>query len=300
MNRGIVYGIIAYVTWGLFPIYWKTLQDVPALETLCHRTVWSLVFLGMVLAYQRRWQWVGFVRRDRKTLAIVTACGLLLGVNWFTFIWSVNAGYVVEASLGYFMTPLVSVTLAVLVLGERPRWGQWAAVGLASAGVLYLTLSHGSLPWIALTLALTFGTYGLLKKRVRLAAVESLSAEMAVLTLPALAFLLWQEGNGVAAFGHAGVSTTLLLLGAGVVTSVPLLFFAASARLIPLTVVGLLQYIAPTLQFLLGVFLYGEPFTTTRLIGFGIIWLALAIFTVESIMARRTQQRAMRKASASA
>ncbi len=213
--------------------------------------------------------------------------GSLLAINWFTYIWGVNAGHVVETSLGYFINPLVNVLLGYLFLKERLRPAQWLALAVAVSGVLYLTFSYGAFPWIALTLAFSFGVYGLIRKTAPLNSAEGLFLETAIIFLPAFGFLLWQETRGVGGFGHISPTTTLLLIGAGAVTSIPLILFAAGARRITLTTLGLLQYIAPTMQFLIGVLIYGEPFGAGRVVGFGLIWLALLLYTAESVIARR-------------
>lgn len=290
MSRGVIAAIGAYILWGILPIYWKALQEVPALEILCHRTVWSLAFVLFVLAIRRRWHWVAASLRQPRTLLLFFASACLLGANWFTYIWAVNAGHVVDASLGYFINPLISVLLGVLFLGERLRPWQGAAVVIASAGVLYLTISLGAFPWIGLLLAGTFGFYGLIRKTAPLGSLEGLSLETALLTLPALAYLVILEGAGHGAFGRAGAATTLLLAGAGAVTAFPLLLFASAARSIALATVGILQYIAPTLQFLLGVLVYHEPFSSARLAGFAIIWLALAIYTADAFLHERRRR----------
>lgn len=294
MNRGILYGIGAYGLWGLLPIYWKLLQAVPASEILVHRMIWSLVFLTMVLTMRRQWAWVQTVWQDKVTLGYLVVAALLLALNWYTYIWAVNANFVVEASLGYFITPLLNVALGVVLLRERLRPGQWMAVGLAALGVLYLTASLGALPWIALTLASTFSVYGYIKKKVRLDALHSLTAEMAVLFIPATLFLISREGQHSAVFAHTSFSTNLLLLGTGVITAIPLLLFAGAAQRLPLTTVGLLQYIAPSLQFALGLFLYHEAFSPTRLLGFSVIWLALLIYTIDNARHYR-KTRALRQ-----
>ncbi len=293
MNRGILYGLCAYGLWGLLPIYWKALGAVPAQEILAHRVVWALLVLTGLLTVTRRWQWIRTLRTDPATFFTFVAIAFLLGTNWFTYIWAVNAGFVVETSLGYFITPLINVLMGVLLLRERVRPLQWVAVGLAGLGVLYLTVSYGSLPWIALVLAFTFSLYGLVKKQARLSALEGLSLEMAVLFLPALGYLLWLGEQGQAAFGSS-LPTTLLLAGTGIMTAVPLLCFAGAARRIPLSTLGFLQYLAPTLQFLLGVLLYKEPFTQVRMIGFGIIWIALALYSAEGYLAHRRRARQIR------
>lgn len=290
MNKGVLYAAGAYFLWGLFPLYWKLLQDVPAGQILAHRIVWSLVFVGLVLMVRRNWGWLrGALRRPRVVLTFALS-GLLLGVNWFVYIWGVNAGFIVETSLGYFINPLVNVLLGFLILKEKLRGAQWLALSVALAGVLYLTFSYGAFPWIALTLAFSFGFYGLIRKTAVLNSAEGLFLETAVLFLPALGFLLLQEARGVGALAHSSMTTNLLLVGAGIVTSIPLLLFAAGARRITLTSLGLLQYMAPTLQFLIGVLIYNEEFGLSRVIGFGLIWLALILYTGESLLHRRHTQ----------
>ncbi len=287
MNKGVIYAAASYVAWGLLPIYWKSLHNVPASQILSHRIVWSLLFVGLILTLRRNWGWLRPAIVRPRVLMTFVLSGILLGINWFVYIWGVNAGFIVETSLGYFINPLVNVLLGYIFLKERLRPVQWLALSVALGGVLYLTVSYGAFPWIALTLAFTFGTYGLLRKTAALNSAEGLFLETAVLFLPAFGFLLLQERGGVGAFAHAGLTTTLLLMGAGVVTSVPLILFASGARQITMTTLGLLQYIAPTLQFLIGVLIYNEEFGVSRVIGFGLIWLALILYTSESILRRR-------------
>ncbi len=292
MNKGLLYAVGAYLAWGFLPLYWKALQTVPAIQIVGHRMVWSLLFIGFIFMFTQRWSLFLQAIKNKKVLFIYFAAGSTLFFNWFIYVWAVNAGHVVETALGYFINPLVYVLLGVVLLREKLRPWQWVAVGAATAGVLYLTFIYGSLPWIALTLAFTFGFYGLIKKTAPLKALDGLFLETALLFLPAFGFLLFQEASGIGAFGHAHLTTHLLLILTGVATGLPLLLFAAAARLIPLTTIGILQYLAPTIQFLLGVFLYGEAFTPTRLIGFSLIWLALLIYTVESVIAHRRTARA--------
>ena len=287
MNRGILYGIAAYSIWGFLPLYWKALQDVPAGEILANRIVWSFLFVILLLTYKRNWGWLQPALKRPRVLLTFTATGLLLALNWFVYIWAVNAGYVIESSLGYFINPLVNVFLGVVFLHERLRRAQMAALALAVAGVLYLTLSYGAFPWIALTLAFTFGIYGLLRKTAPLAATEGLALETAVIFLPAALLMLFLNRSGGGAFGQGDPRTTLLLVGVGAVTAVPLLFFASAARRITLTNLGLLQYIAPTIQFLLGIYVFGEAFGKEQLVGFGLIWLALIVYSFESIWKSR-------------
>jgi chloramphenicol-sensitive protein RarD len=249
--------------------------------------VWSMVFVAVLLTMQKDWQWLGDALHSRKTMLIYTLAAILLSVNWFTYIWAVNAGYVVEASLGYFINPLVNFLLGVIFFGEKLRAGQMAAVILAVLGVIYLTVSYGSLPWISLVLAFTFGMYGLIKKTAPLESMHGFSLETLVLFLPALGYLLYREAAGMGALVHQGGQVTLLLILAGPVTSIPLLMFGYSARRIPLSMLGFIQYIAPTLQFLLGVFIFYEPFPPARLVGFSIIWLALLVYSLEGVFFNR-------------
>lgn len=282
MNPGTVSAACAYLLWGLFPLYFAHLAHVPAVELLAHRVVWTLALLLVVLAVLHRWTWIGPVLRDRRALAGSVAAAALLALNWGVYVWAVTSGHVLDASLGYFVNPLVSVALGALVLGERLRPVQWVAVGLAAAGVVVLTAQAGALPWIALVLAVSFGVYGLLRKLAPLGAVEGLSLETAVLAPPALVALAWWHRQGTAVFPAPDLATNLWLLGTGPVTAAALLLFAAGARRIPLTQLGLLQYLSPTLQFALGVWVFHEPVGAGRLAGFGLIWLALAVYTGES------------------
>lgn len=287
MNKGVIYAAGAYIIWGLLPIYWKALGDVPAAQILSHRITWSLAFVGLVLTVSHNWRWLRGTLHRPRVLLLFALSGTLLGINWFTYIWAVNAGFIVETSLGYFINPLVNVLLGYLLLKERLRLTQWLALALALAGVLYLTFSYGAFPWIALTLAFSFGTYGFIRKTASLNSAEGLFLETVLLFLPAIGFLLLAEFRGTGAFGHASLTTNLLLIGSGIATSVPLLLFASGARRITMTTLGLLQYIAPTLQFLIGVLIYKEAFGLSRLIGFGMIWLALIFYTAESLVNRR-------------
>jgi chloramphenicol-sensitive protein RarD len=290
MKRGVLAGIGAYTLWGLFPIYWRLLEQVPAIEILAHRIIWSFGFVVLILVLRGDWHWTKDVLHNRRTLLIYTLAAILLSINWFTYIWAVNAGYVVEASLGYFINPLVNFMLGVIFFGEKLRRGQVVAVLLAVLGVVYLTVSYGSLPWIALVLAFTFGMYGLIKKTASLESLHGFSLETTVLFLPALGFLLYRDANGTGAFMHQETSTTLLLILAGPVTSVPLLLFGFAARTIPLSMLGFVQYITPSLQFMLGVFVYHEPFPLSRLVGFSMIWLALFVYSVEGVRFNRKQK----------
>ncbi len=288
MNKGVWYALGAFITWGLFPIYWKLLAGVPALQLLGHRIVWSfLLLLGIILAGRQI-----ILLRDkltRRTLLIYSVAAVLIAVNWLMYVWAVGAGYIVETSLGYFINPLLSVLLGVLFLGERLRPFQWLPIGLAAAGVLYLTLAYGSLPWIALTLAITFGFYGLVKKKAPLGSLHGLTLETGILFLPALGFLLYSEFSGKGAFLHASPLIDVMLVGAGLVTVAPLLMFASAVQRIPLTTLGVLQYVNPTMQFLLGVVIFKEPFDQHRLIGFCAVWAGLILFGVEGFFTKRRQ-----------
>ncbi len=287
MNRGMLYALGAYLAWGFLPVFWKAVQVATPLEILSHRIVWSFLFLLVILIVLRQWRWLQRVATDRRILLTFALTSLVLSINWLTYIWAVNAGHVVESSLGYFINPLVNVVLGVVVLHERLRWGQWAAVGLAAAGVIYLTLSLGAPPWIALTLAFSFGIYALVRKTASLNSLEGLTLETLFMIIPAVGYLLYLEATGRGTFGHVSPTLTLLLFATGVITAVPLLLFASGARRIPLSLVGLLQYTSPTIQFMLGVFLYREPFSARKLVGFVLIWLALLIYSGESLWQRR-------------
>lgn len=283
MNPGILYALFAYVTWGMFPIYFKSLQEIPPLEVLLYRMVWALVFLFLVLAARRQWAWLRPVLRQPRVLAGFAASAFLLSSNWFLYIWSVNHDRVVEASLGYFMTPLVNVLLGAAILGERLRRLQWMAVGMAALGVLWLTWQNGHPPWISLLLGITFGMYGLLRKTASLGTLEGLSLETLLLFPVAAVSLLVMAAQGTHGFAEASTRTQWLMVAAGPITAIPLLLFGAAARLVPLSTMGLMQYITPSLQLLAGIWLYHEPFGGARLIGFTAIWIALALYSVDGL-----------------
>lgn len=283
MNPGIIYAASAYAMWGVFPLYFKALQSIPSIEILLHRMVWSLAFVAVVLAWRRQWAWLGGVLRQPKVLAGFAASALLLSANWFIYIWAVNSDHVVDASLGYFINPLFNVLLGSLLLRERLRPVQWVAVALAACGVLWLTWQGGRLPWVALALAATFGLYGLLRKTAALGALEGLALETLLLFPLAAAWLGVLALQGHNSFAEASAGTRWLLAAAGPITAIPLLLFASGARRIPLSLLGLLQYIGPTLQLLLGVWLYHEPFGGARLIGFAMIWGALLVYSLEGV-----------------
>lgn len=290
-NKGILYGVAAYTAWGLLPIYWKLLGAVPALEILSHRMVWSLLFLLLLLRYRKQWGWLRPALRNWRTVLLYLVTAVLLSVNWGVYIWAVNSGHIVEGSLGYFMNPLVNVLLGVVLLRERLRRWQVVAVVAAVLGVVLLTLRVGRLPWIALTLAFSFGFYALLRKKAPLDSLPGLSLETALMFIPALIYVVWTQARGTAVFLHTDLRIALLLPLAGVVTALPLLWFGTAAQHVTLTTLGILQYIAPTLQFLLGVLVYGEPFDQGKLLGYSFIWLALIIYTVERIRYYRHQVR---------
>lgn len=286
MKKGILYAVGAYLMWGLFPLYWKQLETIPALQLIGHRIAWSFILLIIVIFIAR--QWKDFrAALNAKTIRIYLIAAVLISVNWFTYVWAVNNGFVVETSLGYYINPLFSVLLGVIVFRERLRPIQWIPIALAAAGVFYLTATYGSLPWIALTLAFTFGLYGLVKKTAPLSSLYGLTLETGLLFLVAVAYLLYSEFTGQGAFLRSGPKADLMMVGAGLVTTVPLLLFAYAAQRVPLTTLGILQYINPTMQFLLGVLLYKEPFTQNRLIGFGMVWAGLILFWIEGLYARR-------------
>ena len=296
-RRGVLYGVACYVLWGLFPLYWPLLEPAGAVEILAHRIVWSLLVVATVLAVTRSWGWIRPLLADRATLARMTLAAVLIAVNWATYIWGVNNEHVVETSLGYFINPVVTVMIGVLVLHERLRPVQWAAIGLGTLAVIVLAVDYGRPPWIALTLAFSFGTYGLLKKQVgaTVGAVQSLTVETAVLFVPALTYLVLLDARGDAQLGHSGLGHGLLLASAGIATAVPLLFFASAARRIPLSTLGLLQYIAPVLQFLTGVLLYDEPMPASRWVGFVLVWAALSVLTFDGLRQGRRIRRDARE-----
>lgn len=286
-KKGLLLAFGAYFTWGLFPIYWKFLQGVPALQLLGHRILWSFVLLLLFLVAGGQLKALRERAFDLKTLRIYAIAAVLIGINWLMYVWAVNAGFIVETSLGYFINPLISLVLGMIFFRERLRRLQWIPVALAVIGVTYLTVSYGRLPWIALTLAFSFGFYGLVKKLAPLSSVYGLTLETGILILPAAGYLIAMELTGAGAFLHAGTVSDMLLVGAGLVTTIPLLMFAGAAHRIPLTMIGLMQYFAPTMQFLIGVFIYKEPFSSQQLIGFGIVWLGLLIFAAESLYHNR-------------
>jgi chloramphenicol-sensitive protein RarD len=282
MNPGLIYAALAYFAWGLLPLFFKQLSSVSALEVVMHRIVWALVFLLCVLVFLRRGAWLRDVVRRPRVLAAFGLSALLLTANWLLYVWAVQNAHVLDASLGYFILPLVNVACGFIFLRERPRRGQWLAVGVAAAGVVWLTLQAGQLPWVALGLALSFGIYGLLRKVATLGALEGLALETLLMSPIAIGLLAWWSWQGQSAFVVGTASTRGWLLLAGPLTAIPLLLFAAGARRIPMATLGMLQYISPSLQLLLGVVWYGEAFAPARAMGFALIWLALLVYSAES------------------
>ncbi|WP_185028710.1 EamA family transporter RarD [Streptomyces candidus] len=286
-RAGLLYGIGAYGMWGLVPLFWPLLKPAGAIEILAHRMVWSLAVVGLALLAVRRWGWVRDLLRQPRKLGLIAVAAAVISVNWGLYIWSVNSGHVVEASLGYFINPLVTIAMGVLLLGERMRPAQWAAVGVGAAAVVVLAVGYGQPPWISLVLAFSFATYGLLKKKVNLGGLESLAAETAIQFLPALGYLVWLGASGGAAFGAHGAGHAALLAATGVVTAVPLVCFGAAAIRVPLSVLGLLQYLAPVFQFVLGIVYFHEEMPVERWAGFGLVWLALTVLTWDAARTAR-------------
>ena len=286
-TRGTISAITAFFLWGIFPIYWKALQHVSSTQILAHRVVWSLVFVLVLLSIQRRWNEAKSVISFYPNVCIFLVTSFLLGGNWLIYIWAVNSNQIVEASLGYFINPLVNVCLGMVFLRERLYRSQFISVLLAFVGVLFLTLQYGRLPWIAFTLALTFGTYGLLRKTAKAGSIVGLLFDTGFLAPIFLLYLVFLAAHGSGAFVSTNLKTDVLLIGAGVVTAVPLLLFAYGARRIQYSTVGFLQYIAPTGQLLVGVFLYREQFTRAHAIAFGLVWVALLLYSTSTFMTRK-------------
>ncbi len=290
-RAGVASGLAAYGLWGLFPLYFPLLEPAGGLEIVAHRVVWSLLFVAVLLTFLRAWPQVRATATDRRSLLVLLGAAVLIAANWLVFVYGVNSGHVVETSLGYFINPLVSVLLGVVFFAERLRRLQWVAVGIAAVAVTVLTVDYGRPPWIALALAVTFGLYGLMKKLVRVAAAPGLFVETALVVVPAVAVLAVLHAQGEGTAGEAGTGHLLLLLSSGVATAVPLLLFAGATRRIPLSTVGLLQYVTPLMQLAIGVFVYEEPMPPARLAGFVIVWVALAVFTADSLRTARAGAR---------
>lgn len=287
--RGLVTGLGAYLLWGVLPLYFELLKPSGAVEVVAHRVLWSLIFCAAVLSATRTWRAFGAVLRNRRTMALVATAAVLLAVNWLTFVFAALSGHVVDASLGYFINPLVTVLLAVVVLRERLRRLQWVALGFGVLAVVVITVGYGRLPWVALTLAVSFGVYGLIKNRVgrSVAAAPGLAAETLVLAPVSAGYLIWLQTTGDATFGTSGGWHALALAGTGIATALPLLLFGEAARRLPLSVVGMLQYLAPVLQLVIGVVLLHETMPPARWWGFGLVWVALVLLTVDGVRAQR-------------
>jgi chloramphenicol-sensitive protein RarD len=287
MNKGIFYAISAYLLWGIFPIYWKLINHVPAIEIIGHRIAWSFIFVILIIYFSGKWPSFLASVQNRKNLLPYLISAILLGVNWFVYVWAVNSGYIIETSLGYFINPLVSVLLGVIFLKEKLRVWQWFSVFLAGLGICFLSWRYGSLPWIGLTLAFSFAIYAFIKKKAALNSIQGFTVETGIMVLPAIVYLSVIEKSGRGALGNQAFWVICLLLFAGVATGLPLLLFGAAARRINLSTLGFLQYIAPTLQFMIGVFVYNEAFSQERLVGFGMIWLALLLFSIEAVVSQK-------------
>ncbi len=285
-RRGYLYGLVAYILWGFFPLYFKLLRPSSPLEILSHRVLWSAVFVGLLLLAMRNRRFLGRILRSPRLFGGISLAALLIAINWGTYIYGVNSDRVVETALGYFITPLVLVVLGVTLQRERLRRWQWAAVGMGAIAVGVLTVDYGRLPYIALTLAASFGTYSLVKKRLSLPPAEGLFVESAVLALPALGYVIWLAASGDSNFGHVSAWHTVLMIFSGVATAVPLLLFAGAANRVPMVGIGILQYVAPILQLACGVLIFHEPMPPARLAGFALVWVALIFFTVDALRQR--------------
>ena len=296
-SRGAWYVGLSYVLWGFFPIYWKALAGISPLQLICHRIVWSFLMLSVMMTRSREFHVVWRSLRSPRIVSIYTIAALAIASNWLLFVWAVGVNQIVQISLGYFINPLLSVLLGMIVFHERLRALQWVSVALAAIGVLYLTVALNVVPWIALTLAATFGTYGLMKKLAPLGPVPGLTFETGILFIPAAVYLAVEQLGGRAAFMHAGALRDALMLGSGPVTTIPLLMFATGVRQIPLSLTGMLQYVNPTLQLTIGVMLYKEPFTTVQLVGFSLVWAALAVFAIDTYVTRRRSGTGAHEAS---
>jgi len=290
-RRGLLLGAAAYTMWGAFPLYWPLLEPAGAVEILGHRILWSVLTMGLILLLWRRTSQIRALVADRRVFALLAVAAAVITVNWAVYIYGVNNGRVVETSLGYFINPLVTVLMGVFILGERLRRLQWVAMAVAGVAVVVLALDYGRLPWVALVLAFSFGSYGLAKKTANVGAVESLTLETALISPVAAAYLFWLSSQGQANFGAHGVGHALLLTTTGIVTAVPLICFGAAATRVSMVSLGLLQYLAPTFQFALGVLWFHEDMPSGRWVGFALVWVALVIFTFEAVKHRRRQLR---------
>jgi chloramphenicol-sensitive protein RarD len=295
-RRGYLFGAAAYLSWGLFPLYWGLLLPSGALEILAHRIVWSCLAVALVVSFARGWRRIGRLTRAPGKLGLIGLAAAIIAINWGLYIYGVNAERVVETSLGYFINPLVTVLLGVVVLRERLRPAQWAAVGVGAVAVAVLTVDYGHVPYLALSLAGTFALYGLIKKRLALPAADGLLVESAALAIPALVFLAWLGARGEASVGQVSPAHTALIMASGVITAIPLLLFAGAANRIPLSAIGLLQYLAPSLQLGCAVLILAEPLPPVRLAGFALVWCALVVFAWDGVASARARARTISKA----
>ncbi len=283
-HDGLLYAAVAFIMWGLLPVYWKSLEVVPALELLCNRIVWSLVFVGSILTFQKRWNEVKSALADRRVKQLLTISSCLIGSNWFIYIWAVNHGHVVDTSMGYYMTPLMNALLGFIFMKERLNRMQTLAILFAAGGIAYSIFDYGRIPYIALSLAVSFAFYGLVRKIMKVESLPGLFIETAVLAPAAGAYILWLAFNNEISVTHISSAENLLLIGSGAATSLPLIFFAHGARKLRLVTLGMMQYIAPTLALILGVFVYAEPFNTARFITFALIWSGIAIYIADGLL----------------
>ncbi len=291
-NRGLLAALGAFVMWGLLPLYWKALSSAIPIEILCHRITWSTLVTILLLIFWKRTGTLLNALRKKKIVLLFLLTSLLLSTNWLIYIWAVNSDYIVETSLGYYINPLINVLFGTLFLKERLRTPQWAAIILAAIGVCYLTFIYGQFPWIALVLAITFGLYGLLRKIAPLPSLEGLCLETTILCLPALLVLLYLGNHGELAFTEQNGTIRFLFVAAGIVTSLPLILFGYAAQKLPLSTLGIIQYLAPTLQLCIGIFVYKEPFPQEQMIGFALVWCGLAIYGMEGIMIQIGRKKA--------
>jgi len=282
-KTGLLYGILAYTAWGILPLYWKLLDEIPATQILAHRIFWSFVFVIVLLLASHNWKKVIVICKNKKNVLLIFLCACFVTINWGTYIWAVNSGHVVESSMGYYINPLVVFLFSVTILREKLNHWQIAAIFLAAIGVLIITLQYGKIPWVALILAVSFAIYGLIKKLINVDAMGGLALETAVIAPFALIYILFRESQGLGALGSAPPVTLLLLIGSGIITATPLLWFAQATRRLHFSTVGFLQYICPSLSLILGVFVFKEPFTTIHLLSFGFIWMALIIYTLANV-----------------
>ncbi len=291
MRRGLLYILASQLMWGVSPAFWRGVAAIPAVDVLAHRAFWTFVVVSVVHLARRSWQQVREAARSPRILGLEALAGVLIGSNWLVWVWAVNNERVLEGSLGYFITPLVSIVLGVVVVGERLRRGQWAAVSFGVASVVWLTVDMGRLPWVSLFLAATFGSYGLIKKMVDMPPLDMLAIELSVMLPVTLGFLAFRTAGGHEALASATPVEAMVLVASGAFTAIPLLFFAGGVRRVPLAVIGVLQYLSPSINFLLGVLAFGEAFGASRLVGFVLAWTGLVVFTMDGIRSARPPRR---------